>query len=250
MYGENIMDEVSKNEKLVVRHRTGLDIRIFRSLLICNLIPILLITLAFGCIGYGFSRTKRTTTYTAHAKLIVNSPNGVDQPGISADSQADAVEAVLANGNIMNPTLGKLKNKRTILQNLKVKSNQDDQSSGYAHVLRLSIELDDRQTAKKALMRIEKSAVRVLPEKSNSVSSVQITPVQISKNTSSSSKKYSVAFAVFGLLLSLLYILIRELSNTTYYSDEVLSYETGVPVLGVIPNVHLAEAVEKQRGTK
>jgi capsular polysaccharide biosynthesis protein len=244
------VDEMVKNEKTNLRRSTGLDIRIFKTLLIRNLIPILIVMLVFGCIGFGISRCRRTTTYTASANIIVNSPNGIDQPGISADSQADAVEAVLANGNIMNPTLGKLKNKRTILQNLKVKSNQDDQSSGYAHVLRLSIELDDRQTAKKALMRIEKSAVRVLPEKLNSVSSVQITPVQISKNTSSSSKKYSVAFAVFGLLLSLLYILIRELSNTSYYSDEVLSYETGVPVLGVIPNVHLAEAVEKQRGTK
>lgn len=244
------MDEVSKNEKLVVKRRTGLDIRIFRSLLICNLVPILLITFAFGCIGYGISCTRSTTTYTARAKLIVNSPDGVDQPGISAESQADVVEAVLSNGHIMNPTLGKLKNKRIILQNLKVKSNQDDQSSGYSHVLRLSTELDDRQMAKKALMRIEKSAVRVLPKELNSVSFVQITPVQISENTSTSGKKYTVAFAVLGLLLSLLYILIRELSNTTYYSDEVLSYETGVPVLGVIPNVHLAEAVEKQRGTK
>ena len=150
----------------------------------------------------------------------------------------------------MNATLGNLKNKKTILQNLKVKSNKDDQSSGYTHVLSLSIELDNRQTAKKALTKIEKAAVRVLPENLNSVSSAQTTPVEISKNTSTSGKKYSVAFAVLGLLLSVLYILIRELLNTTYHSGEVLSYETGVPVLGVIPNVQLAEAVERERGTK
>ncbi len=250
MFGEIIVDEITNNEKITVRRSTGLDIRIFRTLLIVNLVPILLVTFIFGCIGFGMSRFKSSTTYTASASILVNAPNGVDQPGISADSQADAVEAVLSNGNIMNATLGNLKNKKTILQNLKVKSNKDDQSSGYTHVLSLSIELDNRQTAKKALTKIEKAAVRVLPENLNSVSSAQTTPVEISKNTSTSGKKYSVAFAVLGLLLSVLYILIRELLNTTYHSGEVLSYETGVPVLGVIPNVQLAEAVERERGTK
>jgi capsular polysaccharide biosynthesis protein len=243
------VDEMVKNEKTNLQRSTGLDIRIFKTLLFCNLIPILIVMLVFGCIGFGISRYRRTTTYTASASIIVNSPNGIDQPGISADSQADMVEAVLTNGHIMNPALGKLNNKKEILQNLQVKGSRDDQSSGYSHVLHLSIKGDRSKITKNALLKIEKSAIHVLPANLNAVDSVQISPVRVSSTTAPSGMKYSAAFAILGLLLSILYILIREISNTTYYSDQVLSHETGIPVLGVIPNVHLVETVEKQKGT-
>lgn len=241
------MNEVSRDEKINARRNTGLDIRIFRTLLICNLIPILVVTAIFGCLGFGISRLKRTTTYTARASIIVNSPDGVDQPGVSAPSQADAVEAVLTNGKIMNPTLSGLKNKSALLQSLKVSASKKDGSSGYTHVLNLSIQSNDQKTAKKALSKIEKSAVQVLPENLNSVSAVQISPVKISESTTPSGVKYGAAFAIVGLLLSVLYVLIRELSNTSYHSRDVLSYETGVPVLGVIPNVRLVEKIESRK---
>ena len=234
------------------KHRDSrLDIRNLGLVVIRNIIPILIISFIFGCIGFGYSRLKKTTHYTAKAKLIVNSPNGIDQPGVPAKAQSQAVEAVLTNKNLMKTVLRGMskKDRNEVLDNIKVKDNKDDQSGGYTHVLSVSLSSDNQKLVKHASKILLQNTDQILSKNLNTIDSVEFSPFKISENTSPSGKKYGVAFAALGFLLSILYIVIRDLLNTSYYSAQVLSYETDLPVLGVIPNVRLAEKVdESQKG--
>jgi capsular polysaccharide biosynthesis protein len=232
---------------------SGIDIRQLGYAVIRNIIPILIISFIFGCLGFGYSRYKRTTTYTAKAKIIVNSPNGIDQPGVSAKAQAQAVEAVLTNRNLMKSALTNIKKKdqNKLLDSIKVKDDKDDQSGGYTHVLSITLTSDDHKIIKTATNKLFNQTNRILSDNLNTVDSVEYSPFKISENTSPSGKKYGVAFAAFGFLLSVLYIIVRELLNTSYYSKDVLEYETGVPVVGTIPSVQLSDKVDaSQKGEK
>lgn len=232
---------------------SGIDIRQLGYAVIRNIIPILIISFIFGCLGFGYSRYKRTTTYTAKAKIIVNSPNGIDQPGVPAKAQAQAVEAVLTNRNLMKPALANVnkKDQNKLLDIIKVKDDKDDQSGGYTHVLSVTVTSNDRKMVKTAANELFDQTNQILSKNLNTVESVECSPFKISENTSPSGKKYGVAFAALGFLLSILYIVVRELLNTSYYSKNVLEYETGIPVLGVIPSVQLAEKVDaSQKGEK
>lgn len=230
---------------------SGLDIRSLGLLIFRNIIPILIISFIFGCIGFGYSRLKRETHYTAKAKLIVNSPNGIDQPGVSAKAQAQAVEAVLTNKNLMKTVLEGMSKKKqnAVLDSIEIKDDKDDQSGGYTHVLSVSLSSDNQSLVKKTSRILLQNTDQILSDNLNTVDSVEFSPFKISENTSPSGKKYSAAFAALGFLLSILYIVISELLDTSYYSEQVLSYEINLPVLGVIPNVRLAEKVdESQKG--
>jgi capsular polysaccharide biosynthesis protein len=239
---------------LSMKKSSGLDIRIFRDLIKKNIIPIMIVILCFACVGYGISRHKKATVYTAKMKIIVNSPNGIDQPGTSAKAQADSIEAILKNINNKDKKLINLDKaeREEVFNSLKVKEDPDDQALSYSHVLTLSFSSDNQALAQKSIKDFSSSFLnKVLTNKLNTVTSVQTSNLNISEKTTPSSKKYAVAFAALGLLLSILYIAIRELFNTSYYSEQVLSYETELPVLGVIPNVQLAKKVEEtQKGMK
>lgn len=230
-----------------------LDIRNLGIVIFCNIIPILIISFIFGCIGFGYSRLKRTTRYTAKAKLIVNSPNGIDQPGVPAKVQAQAVEAVLTNKNLMKSALRNIekKDRAKLLDSIKVKDDKEDQSGGYTHVLSVTLTSDNRSIIKTGTNKLFNQTNLILSKNLNTVDSIEYSPFKISKSTSPSGKKYSVVFAILGLILSILYIIIRELLDTSYYSEHVLSYETKVPVLGVIPDARFAEKIDRfQKGKK
>lgn len=243
---------MKESTSLPMKKTSGLDIRIFRDLIKKNIIPIFVVILCFACIGYGVSYHKKTTVYTAKMKIIVNSPNGIDQPGTSAKAQADSIEAILNNIANNDNELNNLntKEKEEVLKSLKVKEDPDDQSISYSHVLTLSFSSDNKILTKKSIKDFSSSFLNeVLTKKLNTVTSVQTSNLNISEETTPSSKKYVVAFAAFGFLLSILYIAVRELIDTSYYSEQVLAYETGLPVLGVIPSVQLAKKIdENSRG--
>lgn len=226
------------------------DVRDLFRCILRNLIPIIVITIIFGIIGVGLAQYKRTTSYTAKMTMIVNSPNGIDQPGTPAKTQAQSVQAVLNNPKIMLPVYHNmpLKTKKRLIKKAKVKEDPDDTSGSYTHILKLSIRGNSERQVKRDIRRVAAGAEKVLTQNLNTVSSVEVGDMKVSSKTSPSRKKYGGGAAAVGLVLSLLYVIFKFLNDNTYRSETLLEEDTKWPVLGTIPAADAAEKLSPKGG--
>lgn len=206
-----------------------------------NIPAIILITLVCALLGFGGARLMRTTSYEAKTTMIVNSPNGIDQPGTLAAVQAQSIKAVLQNKSMMQPAYsGLTKSAQKSALSVKIKADEEDTTSAYTHVLKLTLSGDNRASIKKGTQALSQTAKKVLPENLSTVESVKITKADIAEKHSPSTKKMMVLAAGLGFVLSVFYVLFRILRDTTYHSKGLLEEDTGLPVLGTIPSLDSA----------
>ncbi|WP_329887121.1 YveK family protein [Pseudoramibacter sp. HA2172] len=219
----------------------SIDVRDVWAVFKHNIPAIVLITLVCALLGFGGARLMRTTSYEAKTTMIVNSPNGIDQPGTLAAVQAQSIKAVLQNKSMMQPAYsGLTKSAQKSALSVKIKADEEDTTSAYTHVLKLTLSGDNRASIKKGAQALSQTAKKVLPENLNTVESVKITKADIAEKHSPSTKKMMVLAAGLGFVLSVFYVLFRILRDTTYHSKRLLEEDTELPVLGTIPSLDSA----------
>lgn len=226
------------------------DLRDLFRCILRNLVPIIIVAVIFGALGLAAAQLRRSTLYTAEMTMIVNSPNGIDQPGTPAKTQASSVQAVLNNEKIMTPVYNNStrKDRKHLIDDATVTADDEDTSGGYTHVFTLSLTGTNRKSAKQGARELTRGAEKVLTENLNTVASVKISSAKISKTITPSRKKYGVAAAAAGFVLALLYVLFKFLNDSTYRSETLLEEDTKWPVLGTIPAAASAEKLSPKGG--
>lgn len=206
-----------------------------------NIPAIILITFVCVLLGFGGARLMQTPSYSAKMTMIVNSPNGIDQPGTMAAVQAQSIKAVLQNKSMMQPAYsGLTKSAQKSALSVKIKADDEDTTAAYTHVLKLTLSGSDRASVKMGGQTLSQTAKKILPENLNTVESVKMTKADIAERHSPSTKKMMVLAGGLGFVLSVFYVLFRILRDTTYRSKGLLEEDTELPVLGTIPSMDSA----------
>jgi capsular polysaccharide biosynthesis protein len=212
-----------------------------------NMPAIILITLVCAALGFLGARLMRTTSYEAKTTMIVNSPNGIDQPGTLAAVQAQSIEAVLQNKSVMRSAYRDLSpSAQKSALSVKIKADDEDTTSAYTHVLKMTLSGASRESVKAGIQTLSRAAAKRLSENLNTVESVEIAKANIRENHAPSTKKWMVLAAGLGFVLSVFYVLLRILRDTTYHSKGLLEEDTELPVLGIIPSVDSARRFESK----
>ena len=227
---------VSKEKDEIV-----IDLQKILSLLWRHAAIIVAITLACGVLGYCVSAFVMSPTYSASADMIVNNKQG-DANSMTSVSNADLVASsslvntysvILKSHNVLEQVIQDLELDMTYAQlSAKVVVSAVDSTQ----VMRITVRDGDPQRALDIVSRIVELAPDAIMDAMSAGSVKTVDNPYTSGMPVAPSKKGNTAFAaLIGLLLCVAVIVVRELLNDAFQSEEDVRRILGLPVLGVIP---------------
>ena len=234
-------------ENRVEKDEDMIDLGRLANLIWQHLVVILVVALICGAAGYAYANFGIEPTYSASADMIVNN---------SQDQQSSTVtNADLSASTSLVDTYAVILKSHTLLEQVITDLHLDctynqlaDQISVSAvdntQVMRITVKAE---SSEKAMMIVNK-IVELAPEAimntviAGSVKTVDA-PWTSGKQVEPSRKKYAMLGAVLGLVVSCGVIVVRELLNNTFQTEEDVRKVLGLQVLGVIP-------VEEKSGKK
>ena len=214
----------------------------FRGILILlrkYLAVILALTVLFGAAGFSIATWVIKPVYQASAMLVVQAESSSVQTTSDdvflSQQLADTYAVVLKSDGFVSQ----------VIANLHLNTDKDSlknsiqlSSVGATQVMQLRV----RNGSPAMARSIAKEIVRLAPEQiagTISVGRVKVaSPVMRDPNPVSPNVPMATGFAAaLGLVLSLVFIGIRESLNTTFKTDEEIRQRLGLEVIGVIPRV-------------
>ncbi|MSS19584.1 YveK family protein [Pseudoramibacter porci] len=220
------IDEVSINARTIWKI-------IFR-----NWLPILACILIFAAVGYGVSRSRRAISYSGTVNVVINMPYGPDQPDITKRSMASSLEALLQTPEYYKEENINLKSiKKSDLKDISINVKDEDNDRSLTHVLTIKYDNENRRKTNRMVKLIEKAAPTIAKNNLHMIESIDVAGHTIKTSVHSSTKKYTVAGAALGFVLSVGYILIQIFTNRCYRNSQQIEENLEIPVLGNIPTI-------------
>ena len=207
-----------------------------------NIVWIILAAVICADIGYGIATFVKTPIYTASADMIVNNKqntsttetNTVTSSDLTASSSLVSTYAIILKSHTVLEevikTLG-LDYSYSELANMVSVSTVND-----TQVMRVTVKNADPQVAMDIVAQIVSIAPAVIVDKAE-VGSVKTVdqPWSSGRPVSPDKKKYILLFALAGAVLMCFLFILRELLNNTFKTENDVTRELGLPILGVIP---------------
>lgn len=221
---------------------TEIDLRVIFAVIKKNIIPIILVTVIFGVTAFLGSKFLITKKYQASATLIVNNKSStsttINQAEITAaQNLADVYAIIIKSDTVLQQVIDDLKLNMTYEQ----LSNAISVSAvNSTQVIEISMQNTDAEFAKKIIADIVKIAPPIIADKVEAGSVKVISEAKIANNgnpVSPNSLKNAIIGAVIGLVITLAIIIIKELLNNTFKSEDDIVNTLDIPLLGVIPMV-------------
>lgn len=229
-----------------VKEEKEIDLRVIFAVIRKNIIPIILVTVIFGVAAFMGSKFLIAKQYEASATLIVNNKSN-DSTTIgtneitAAQDLADVYAIIIKSDTVLQQVIDDLKLNMTYEQ----LSNAISVSAvNSTQVIQISMRNTDAEFAKKIIADIVKIAPPIIADKVEAGSVKVISDAKIANNgnpVSPNSTKNAMIGAVLGLVLVLAIIIIKELMNNTFKSEEDVVNTLNIPLLGVIPAVDAKE---------
>jgi capsular polysaccharide biosynthesis protein len=214
---------------------------------------LLLWTVVMGVIGFAVAKFVVIPKYTATTEILVNQKHGNSDGQAYNTQQADVqiintYKDIITNKVILNQTSDELNNSSVareygrnynvpvsqLKQDIKISNQQNSQ------VFSVAVTTNDANKSAAAANTIA-SVFKTRIKKIMRVNNVTI----VSRATVPSApsfpnvKIFTLAGAILGLLISFVYLLIKELMDTTVNTDEFMTDELGLTNLGHIDHIHL-----------
>ena len=211
-------------------------------------------TLIAGVLGFVVAQFVVVPKYTATTEILVNQKHTNDNNGQAYNNQQADIQMIntykdlITNQVILNKVSRELNSAETAreygrsydmsaskLQSaIKISGQQNSQ------VFSVAVETDDptlSAATANTIARIFKKQIK----KIMSVNNVTIVSRAAIPDTPSSPnvKLFTLAGAVLGLLFSIIYLIVKELMDTTIKDDEFMTNELGLTNLGHIDHFHL-----------
>lgn len=211
-------------------------------------------TIFIGVIGFAVAKFAVVPKYTANTEILVNQKHSNSNGQAYNDQQADVqiintYKDIITNKVILNEASNDLEHSTKVarkygrnynvpvdqLKNgIKISNEQNSQ------VFSVAVTTDDAQESAAAANTIA-AVFKKRIKKMMSVNNVTI----VSRATEPSApsfpnvKLFTLAGAVLGFLFSFIYLIIKELMDTTINTDEFMTDELGLTNLGHIDHIHL-----------
>lgn len=241
MKAKNVLKKLFKGINMEEKE-TEIDLRLIFGVLKKNIIPIILVTVIFGVGAFIFSKFFIPKQYQASATLIVNNKSN-DSTTINtneitaAQDLANVYAIIIKSDTVLQQVIDDLNLNMTYEQLSNVISISSVDST---QVIEISMQNTDAQFAKKIIADIVKVAPLIIADKVEAGSVKVISDAKVSNNgnpVSPNITKNTMFGAVIGLVIMLAIIIIQELFNNTFKSENDVVNTLNIPLLGVIPKV-------------
>ncbi len=239
------------NEKVQEKE---LDLRVILDVLRKNIIPLVLVTVVFGACFFVYSNYFITKKYSASAILIVNNRskdnNVVNNTEITAaQSLADVYSIIIKSDAVLQPVLTdetlKANHPKHSLMTYEILRNSLSISNvNSTQVINITMTDTDAAYAKDVVDCIVDKAPAIIKDKVEAGSVKEISEAKIDnsgKPVSPNSVRNAAVGALIGLVLTLIVVFIRELTNNTFKTEEDVVNVLNIPLLGIIPSVETKE---------
>lgn len=210
-----------------------------------NMLTILILTLVFGGLGYGFTKYIITPTYTSNTTMIVGHSNQNNDPN---NPQA-AVELSQINANkALISTYSEIVKSKGIADRVIANLGLDMDYEEFSNKVSIEPVKDTQIISVKVVDTIPERAQDIANETANifkssigdimNVDNVQILDGASLPEEPSSPKvgKNTAIGIMLGFILGIAIVMIKELTDTRIKSSEDVTAEFDIPVLGLIPD--------------
>ena len=219
-------------------------LELFRALM-KNIVMIIIVTILFAAVGFGYSKFLITPQYEASVNMIVNTrsegaTNVTNDNITSAKNMVSTYAIIIKSNTVLNEVIenlgldmkyGELAEKVSVAA---VNSTQ---------VMKVVVQDPDPQLAAQIVEQIISIAPDAIVEAVEAGSCKVISDVVAGEYpVSPSVMKYTALFAMVGLVLSAGLVILKELFSNYIEDDADVAKYLGLPVLGVIPEVEDLEA--------
>lgn len=233
-------------EKETVRE-SEIDLRAILLLLKRNLALIIIVTFVFGVVSYLFSKFFLPKQYEANAMIIVNNLSD-DQTTVNnaemtaAKDLADVYTIIIKSDAVLQEVIDREKLSMSYEELRNAVSVSASSTSG--QVLTVSMKSVNAETSKRIIESVVEVAPPIIKNDVEAGSVEVISEPKISNNSnpvSPNSARNAMLGAAIGLVLTLVLIFVRELTNNTFKTEEDITDLLKLPVIGVIPSVDTKE---------
>ncbi|KRN58370.1 YveK family protein [Limosilactobacillus secaliphilus] len=238
-----------------------IDLHRLLMLIRSNVRLLILWTVLMGVLGFAVAKFVVTPKYTANTEILVNQKHSSNNNGQAYNNQQADVQIIntykdiITNSVILKQTSSQLNNSSSVAEKygrnynmsvsqlkkgIKISNKQNSQ------VFSVAVTTDDAKKSAATANTIA-SVFKKRIKKMMSVNNVTIVSQATEPNAPSfpNVKLFTLAGAVLGLLASLIYLIIKELLNTTINSDDFMTEELGLTNLGHIDYIHLDRSSAK-----
>lgn len=210
-----------------------------------NIVMIIIVTILFAAVGFGYSKFLITPQYEASVNMIVNTrsegaTNVTNDNITSAKNMVSTYAIIIKSNTVLNEVIenlgldmkyGELAEKVSVAA---VNSTQ---------VMKVVVQDPDPQLAAQIVEQIISIAPDAIVEAVEAGSCKVISDVVAGEYpVSPSVMKYTALLAMVGLVLSAGLVILKELFSNYIEDDADVAKYLGLPVLGVIPEVEDLEA--------
>ena len=211
-------------------------------------------TLIAGVLGFVVAQFVVVPKYTATTEILVNQKHSNDNNGQAYNNQQADIQMIntykdlITNQVILNKVSRELNSTETAreygrsynmpvtkLKNaIKINNQQNSQ------VFSVAVETDDPNMSAATANTIAEVFKKQI-KKIMSINNVTIVSRASAPDSPSSPnvKLFTLVGAIFGLLLSVIYLIVKELMDTTIKDDDFMTNELGLTNLGHIDHFHM-----------
>lgn len=217
-------------------------------------LPIILAAmLVFGAASWAFTRFLVKPKYAASAKMIAIS--NIERTGeVYTTAEHNAAVAlvntsaeVMKTDKVLQVVSERLKENGLDYSSSKLKSmiSISSQNETEVFIVRVS------GTVRKDLPLITNTLCEVAEEKVGDIIKAGSTSILETSNSASlvspNIRRNTILGTLIGMLLAMLYVIIRDLYDTTIWTEDDLTDHYDVPVLGLIPQLMINDAQQKAK---
>lgn len=226
---------------------TEIDLTVIFEILRKYIVLIIAIALIFGAGAYLGTDFLIAKQYKASATLIVNnkvntSTGGVNSNEVTAAKDlAEVYSLIIKSDSVMQPVIDNMELDLTCEQ---LKSAITVSSVNSTQIIEVSLKSTDPTFAKKVLASIVKVAQPIIVDKVEAGSVKVIDDAKIANNgnpVGPDAKRNSILGALVGLVIILFIVIVKELFNTKFKSENDITKVLELPLIGTIPMVDSKE---------
>ena len=221
-----------------------IDLRELFLLVKKNILMILAVTIASAAVGFLISAFLLSPQYEASATLIVNSRE--DQTAqttitndqiTSATKLVDTYSVILTSDTVLDKAIADLE---LTLDYEELVDKVTVESVNGTQVMKISVQDEDPVLAQSIVANIVEQAPEIIIQTVKAGSVEVISQAKTAEEPVSPKKVLNTALAgILGLVLSLGFVLLRNVMNNKFVTDDDISKKLGLTVLGVIPQIDI-----------
>lgn len=241
------------------KNTNAIDLQHLWKLFVQHVRMILIWTVGLGVIAWGIAAFVIPAKYTATTQILVNQRNSNDNNGQAyTNQQADiqminTYKDIITNQVILKSASKQLANpsgsqRAYALSVAKLKDSLTVSTQANSQVFSLSAEAGNPTEAKVIANTVAKIFKKQIRSMMN-VNNVTIVSEATAPTSQSfpNKKLFALAGLVLGFLISYVYVLLRDLTDTTVRDNDFMTNELGLTNLGQVGEIYMPDDFEFKR---